>query len=394
MRLLFPILSLITAATAIFVSTVQPDADHPLCRLGACRYEQLMTTMEERGTSAAGLAALLQEDASNPLMWSSYGEYLAERGEIERATTAFQQAELTGAGLSPVLTRIANFAFTHDQRAMGLRVTPRILEQTSEYDEILFSYLEMPGGPVSALLGSAIPASPRPARAWLAWMRDHAEPSDVVATWRWMQEARLTDEASAVDTVRVLWANKAYDDAQTIWTAFAGDSWYTAGNRLSNERFERAPSRVPIDWELSPRPGVDLVRENGLDVRFTGTENVVDAGLAQQTRVQPGFYRFRADVSATGLSTDQGVFFQISDADDPARLTLRTSPVLGTVEHVTLDLDVPVPQETRVLRVQLLRTASLRFDNKLSGALHVHRVELVPASPPPPAVAATAKHRS
>ena len=383
MRLLFPLLSLATAATAIVVSFMQPDANHPICRYGACRYEQVMSTMEERGSSPEGLAALLREDASNPLMWSSYGEYLAARGDVPRATLAFKQAEATGSGLAPVLTRIANFAFTHDQREMGLRVTPLILERTSEYDEILFSYLAVPGSPTSGLLGSAIPASPRPARAWLAWMREQAAPEDVVATWQWMQQAKLTDEPSTIETVRVLWASRAYDEARTIWTAFAGEGNRSPGNLLANDRFEQAPSNTPFDWDLSARPGLAYVRERGLDVRFDGTQNLTDAGVVQQVLVQPGAYRFHAELSANALSTDQGVFFQITDAEDASRLTLQTAPVLGTADRTPLDLEVRVPPDTRVLRIRLLRTASLRFDNKLSGTLHVHHVELVPAPDSP-----------
>lgn len=394
MRAIFPLLALVSATAAMFVSGAQLTPDNQICRYGACPYEQLMTAIEQRGTTAAGLAALLEQDASNPLMWSAYAEYLAGRGDIEQADWAFQQAEAVGGGLAPVLTRIANFAFTHGQLATGRRVTPRILEQTSDYDEILFSYLEMPGTSVSELLGSAIPASSRPARAWLAWMRDHAEAADVVTTWQWMQTAKLTDEKSASETVRALWSNKAYDAARTVWTSFAGADWYTAGNLLANASFERESSNVPLDWDLSARPGVEFVRGNGLDVRFAGTDNVVDAGVAQQALVEPGFYRLRAEVSATNVSTDQGLFFQVTDAEDPSRLTLQTAPVVGTVERSTLELNVRVPAETRVLRVRLLRTASLRFDNKLSGVLHVHRVELVPVQVPPPAVASASKHRS
>lgn len=394
MRLLFPLLSFITAAAAISVSRVQPDADDAICRYGGCRYEQLMSTMEDRGASASGLAALLQEDSSNPLMWSSYGEYLAARGDVEQATLAFQWAEATGGGLAPVLTRIANFAFTHDQRAMGLRVTPRILEQTGEYDEILFSYLEMPGTATSELLGTVVPATPRPARAWLAWIRDHADPKDVVTTWQWMQRANLTDEKSAADTVRVLWANKAYDEARIVWTTFAGSDGNTPGNLLGNDRFERAPKITPFDWDLSARPGVEYVRQDGLTVKFDGTQNLTDAGVVQQTIVTPGSYLFRAEVSAASLSTDQGLFFQITDADDAARLTVQTTPVIDTMDRTQLELGVRVLAETRVLRIRLLRTASLRFDNKLSGTLQIHHVELVPVVDPVPAVASASKHRS
>ena len=138
------------------------------------------------------------------------------------------------------------------------------------------------------------------------------------------------------------------------------------------------PSATPFDWDLAPRPGLEYSRRDGLEVRFTGQENVTDAGVRQYALVAPGEYRLTAEVSTADISTDQGLSIQIADAEDATRLHAQVGPFLGTRSRSTSILDVTVPPGTQVLRVQLARKESLKFDNKLSGVLHIHRLALEP----------------
>jgi hypothetical protein len=77
-----------------------------------------------------------------------------------------------------------------------------------------------------------------------------------------------------------------------------------------------------------------LLRKDGLEVRFSGKENVTSLGVRQLTTAEPGRYRFSAEVKADELTTDEGPFF--------------------------------------------LRRASLRFDNAIAGTLHIYQVSLAP----------------
>ncbi len=147
---------------------------------------------------------------------------------------------------------------------------------------------------------------------------------------------------------------------------------------LANVRFEAAPSSTPFDWDLLPRAGAEYSRGDGLEVRFTGQENLTDAGVRQYAFVAPGQYRLIADVSAEDISTDQGVSVQIADAEDPTRVLAQVGPFLGTRSRSTAIVDVTVLRGTAVVRVQLARKESLKFDNKLTGVLHIHRLALEP----------------
>ncbi|HEY2594651.1 MAG TPA: hypothetical protein VGK33_12200, partial [Chloroflexota bacterium] len=180
-RLLFPAMAFCVAGLSIAVELSAPPADHAMCVRGWCRYDQLYSSIEARGTTSRTLAALVEEDPSNPHVWATYAEHLATTGNTAGAEQAFARALTLGAGLAPVLMRAANFDFTHDRITDGLPLVPRILEKTAEYDEILFSYLLLSGRPASrAFMTADSPLSPRGARAWLTWTLAHSSPEDIV----------------------------------------------------------------------------------------------------------------------------------------------------------------------------------------------------------------------
>ena len=382
LRLLFPLMAFAAAVASIAVEVQSPAPDSAVCLRGGCRFEQMTATMQEGGATSAGLAALLREDPSNPHTWATYGEFLVGVGDASRAEEAFAQALAAGSGLAPVLMRVANFDFGHERAAQGLQLVPRILAQTSDYDEVLFSYIQRSGLTAADVLGTTIPPAERPARSWLVWTQEHSSTAELLDTLSWMQAEGLTDEKTANDATNALWQRKAYLEAREVWAEFVGPSRTSEPqtNLLTNSRFQTEPASALFDWDLSPRPGVRYTRADGLEVRFLGDVNVVDAGVRQRVVVSPGVYRFTAELSAENLTTDQGVYFEIADAEDSSRL-LRESPLVeGTMARTAVAAYVPVTAETRVLQVQLRRRPSLRFDNKVAGVLHIHRVELAPVA--------------
>jgi hypothetical protein len=104
--------------------------------------------------------------------------------------------------------------------------------------------------------------------------------------------------------------------------------------------------------------------------------------VRQFTVVPPGRYRLSAEVSSENLTTDQGIFFRIFDPANPDRLHAESAPILGTVGKSWITVDLTV-SGTEALAIQLERRPSERFDNRISGTLHIHQVSLVPLSTPP-----------
>lgn len=375
LRFLFPLVSLAIAALSIAVELSQRQADSPVCLHGGCRYDQIFATAATPATTAA----LLNEAPADPGIWCTYGEFFSSRGEIDKAQAAFDRALILGPGVSPVLMRIANFDFTHNRTEEGLRLAEQILRQTEEFDGIVFSYLGISGKPVSQLLGTAVPPAPRPARSWLGWVRSRGTDQDILDTWAWMRRNGFADEKSAVDTTNTLWQRKSYRAAQELWTDWLGPRRgdYPHPQLLANTHFQEAPNGTPFDWNFSSNASVELLRHDGLEVRFLGRENLSSPGVQQVALVEPGHYRFAAQISADNLTTDQGVAFQIVDAENPGRLTVETKPVLGNMSQSLTTLDFTVPGGTKAIQVSLVRQASLKFDNKIAGTLHIYQVSLL-----------------
>ena len=61
---------------------------------------------------------------------------------------------------------------------------------------------------------------------------------------------------------------------------------------------------------------------------------------------------------------------------------METEPLLGDVSRSWISIEFRVPESTRVLAVELVRRPSLKFDNKISGVLHIFQVSLLPNPEP------------
>src|ERR1039458_3556777 len=287
MRAIIPVASLLVVALSLAVDLTHPAPGSSLCRYGGCRFDQIFAGVDAAGAGRDAVAALVDADPANPLVWCAYAQVLSVHGETQQAQSAFDHAVSLGPGMSPVLMRAANFDFTHGRREHGLLLSARILAQTSAFDEIIFSSLQRADAPLGTLLGTAIPAESRPAQAWLGWLRAHGSDQDLGETSAWMKRNSLLDEKSAGEVAWTLWNRASYRAAYALWT-----DWLGTIQLLENSRFDTAPRETPFDWTLDSSPSVAVTRANGLDVRFLGTENIAFSGVRQFTVVPPGRYRF------------------------------------------------------------------------------------------------------
>ena len=373
MRLVVPIIALLISALSASLDLFPPALASPLCVNGLCRSDQILTAVNAAGATPEAVSVLVYVDPANPLVWCTYAEILSVRGETQKAEYALDRAVALGPSMPPVLMRVANYDFTHGRQEQGFLLSARILSQTNSFDEIVFSYLLAANVPARTLLGTAVPATSRPAQAWLSWLRTHGSDQDVGETWAWMKGNRLVDEKSAGEVAWALWNRASYGMAYALWS-----DWLGAAQLLANTNFGAAPRATPFDWAFSSGPAAAIVRTNGLEVRFAGTENVAFSQVRQFTVAAPGRYRFTAEVGSENLTTDQRPFFRIFDPADQGRLSVETGAVEETVAKTRIAVDFTVTSKAEPLAVELDRRPSERFDNRISGTLHVYQVSLVP----------------
>jgi len=380
MRLVLSLASLLIAVFSVATDVLPVPHDSGWCALGLCRSDQMTASIDQEGMNSTNILTILDQDSGNPLLWSVYGELLAAQGKTEQAGAMYDHAVALGPHMASVLMRAANFDFTHDRTDHGLSMANQILAQADGFDEILFSYIASSRLPLEEVFDRVIPAEDRPARSWLSWLRTSGSDHDLGETFDWMMRHQLADEESAVELTKTLWGRHSYALAQKVWVAWLGDRAgdYLKPDRIWNPTFEMPPTASPFDWVINPPPSVKVQRKNGLEIRFSGTDNLSFSHVQQFVTVAPGRYRFTAEIEASGLTTDQHPLFRIQDAGRPAALNMATEPIETTRGRSTLRLDFTVPQGTSGLQIQLERRMSDRFDNKLAGTVHLYSVSLKP----------------
>ena len=382
MRLIFPVLSLAVAISTIGVDLAKPSPASPVCLNGLCRFDQLYAGMDAAGPDLNNLGELLNEDPSNPSAWCSYAELLWKRGNREGARFAFSRAVSLGPGMSPVLMRAANFEFSQGDEAEALALSKRILHQTGAFDEVLFSYFQRSPAGVPKVLAAGLPADLRAAKAWLAWVGQNGTDQDIADTWGWIKAQPVHDESLAVESVRLLWDRKAFELAQAVWADWVGPAGdYLKSDRLFNRRFQNPPQASPFDWKLETIPSVEVLRQDGVEMRFLGQENVRFSHIHQFATVSPGRYRFAAEIETHGLSSDQRPYFHVFDVEPQRKLDAQTKAVPADSGRSWITLDFEVPPHTRAIEVEFERRAStgeekVGAENKISGTLHVYQVSL------------------
>jgi hypothetical protein len=120
------------------------------------------------------------------------------------------------------------------------------------------------------------------------------------------------------------------------------------------------------------------VRRSGkysLRIEFDGKENLSYHGVSQITFLKPGSYRFRAYLKTEGITTDQGIGLRISQDTPSVHLDVRTEQAKGSTDWRALEKSFDLRQ-AGLIRIEVFRESSEKFDNKLAGTVWLDDLEL------------------
>jgi hypothetical protein len=205
------------------------------------------------------------------------------------------------------------------------------------------------------------------------------QPSDVLMAWNRIRDLGFADDSTAGQIAGSLISRGEPAAAWAVWEDYRrhGVMEKSSSNRMSNDEFTRNDSNSPFDWSVRAEEGVEFVRRDGLQVRFGGERNVGFVNVWQLSYVRPVQHQLVVDVSYEGLTTNQGPFVRLYDVEQPQRLDVRTEMFQGSSARRRIEMKVAVPAGTRLVRLQVQRDRSEKFDNKIAGTLHLHRIALI-----------------
>jgi hypothetical protein len=289
---------------------------------------------------------------------------------------------------------VADFHFGIGENQEAFPITARILALIPDYDSVIFNEYIRYVDHAEDVLRIGLPEDRRAAKSWLQFLIQAGRLGDAERTWDWVVGRRYADNALAGKYVEFLIRQGHPDLAASGWTQHMGlrTDDYDKSTYLFNGDFESDFAPSPFDWSVAHTEGVEVTRDCttawsgkcSLHISFVGTQNLGLAAASQLAFVRPGTYRFHAVIRTETLTTDQGIQFRISDAEVPARLNEVFGQFTGSSPWSSVDHDFVVAPNTRLLRIEVIRQPSMKFDNKVAGTAWIDQLKLEPITPHSP----------
>ncbi len=318
----------------------------------------------------------LRRDPASPYRWCDYGEALLASGDPGRARGVMLRGLEHGPAIAPILMREVNFARRVGDASGAVQYGRRLLALAPDYDDAVFTTWDRMEVPAATLFASGLPDR-RAAQSYLRHAADQPNLAPAFEAWPWLRSRGYADDALADEYAGALLKRRETAAAWEAWTSYAAarEPGYPALNAVFNPGFEREPAGRVFDWRVDKTPGVAVARDlataaegtASLRLSFDGTANVSDCGVSERMVLAPGAYSFEARMRSEGISTDEGVALRIFDPENPALLDARSEALAGTNGWTLLSMSFSVQRGTRLIEVRMVRTPSLKFDNKLGG---------------------------
>ena len=322
----------------------------------------------------------LRRDPASPYRWCDYGEALLAAGDKERAARCMARGIELGPAVAPILMRAVNFARRVGDGEGALRHGRQLLALAPEYDDAIFTAWDRMEAPTAAVLASGLPDR-RSAQSYLRHAMDGPDLGRASQSWLWLKTRGYADDALADEYAGALLRRHEYAAAWQAWTSYAAprEPGYPGQNAIFNPGFEREPGGAVFDWRIDASPGVAVTRDfaiaaegkASLRIGFDHSGNLSDSGISQRMVLPSGAYRFEARMRTQEITSDEGLGFRLFDPEDTRLLDARTRSLAGTHDWTLLSVGFEVRQATRVVEVRVVRTASLKFDNKLGGTVWI-----------------------
>jgi tetratricopeptide (TPR) repeat protein len=379
------------------------QVNHVLCQFLLCDNAPLV--WRGRGQLAGGkeeniqqaisiFRMVLQRDPQDPYRWVDLGDAYLEAGQKENARYCYSRVLILAPRSGPFLLRVANFYFQIGENQEALPITTRILALIPDYDSIIFGEYIRFVGRTEDVLTFGLPEDRRAAKSWLQFLIQARRRDDAQRTWDWVVGRGYADNALAGEYVEFLARQSLPDMAASAWAQYIGPRAddYDKSTYLFNGDFESDFSPSPFDWSVARTEDVEVTRDCtiassgkcSLRISFAGIRNLGFAAASQLAFVRSGTYRFHAFIRTEALTTDQGIRFRLSDAEVPARLDEVFGQFTGSSPWSSVDHEFVIAPQTRLIRIEVIRQPSMRFDNKADGTAWIDDLKLEPITPHSP----------
>lgn len=368
----------------------------PFCRVGLCPDQFSPERVFEISQKAAlgdprGQVEQFKEavrlSPSSAYRWADLGEAESIVRDYERAEYAFSRALQLGPRSPVILVRAANMEFQLGNARKVLKYFAALLSDplvASYYDTAFLSYSRL-GIPLDQILESIPQRSEVLSKLLTFWTRVN-KTDEAIKTWKWADSRSLASGQSMDDFFTFLIKAGQQVTAQQLWQEYACrlEPHYRVTNYIYNSSFETKPLLSPFDWTIETGDSAEASRSQdsvtdgswSLRIRFNGQQNTDYQQTYQDLVLEPGHYGFSAMMKTQQLRTDEGLRIHIFDQPTQARLNVWTDTLTGDQEWTKIEGAVNVPAGVKIVRVQVARKPSTKFDNKIGGTAWIDKLQL------------------
>lgn len=342
------------------------------------------------GNAVAELKRALVFDSASAYRWADLGEAFLNTGDPQKAGYSFSRAVEAGPRNPAILMRAANFWFSIGDRRKMMQYGSAILRdsQLADYYTPAFLLYARAGAPIEQVLAEGIPPSRMPAQAFLRFLMEGDRTADAAAAWKWIAGQGFDDSRLTGEYVSFLLRKQQGERAAETWAQVNPSRMrdYRRTNWVYNGSFEAAPQPSPLDWQIEPARDVDASRIPGaahagrwaLQLVFNGAENIEYHGVGQQAVLAKGRWHTEAFIRTQGITTDKGIGLHIFDPANPQILDAQTACLTGTMGWTKVEKDFDITGDAAIVRVEILREPSLKFDNKIAGTAWIDSIKIDP----------------
>ncbi len=372
-----------SAAWLIFLGfgfNVDAKAEPVFCRFGICDTYGLESTRLLLHKAKAidklppsDVEEFLRRDPAGPYRWEDLGDSFQNAGRTGYARYCYRKADALGPNIPYMLSRAANFHFDLGENREALALLSRAMQADPQYQGTAFSAYAQRKIGLEEVFHHGLPDASA-AQAFLHDLLGDKKVAEAGRTWAWILSKNHADDKIAIEYVNSLLETRSYDAAAHAWADYQGAH---ADGYVFNGDFEADPGRGPFDWRLDKRPGFKISIDPGVAysghrsarIQFDGTENVETIDLSQTIFLPPGRYKFQAYVKMDGITTDQGVSFQV--------LNVTTDNMMGTTDWRLVEKEFQVPANAGLVQVRLFRRRSWKADDLIKGTVWIDQVRIV-----------------
>jgi tetratricopeptide (TPR) repeat protein len=334
----------------------------------------------------------------NPLYtdaWLRLGIVRESLGETAAAEAAFHAARRTYPLSAEVAWQYGNFLVRQRRTGEGFAELRRGIEARGELLQPALALGWRVERDAERLLEALVPRETEPLRTALRFFTDQADSAAARAAWaRLVHLAQPVPRTAANRLLNLLLSERRVAEAAEVWEQqlrLAGEEALLEreGSLVVDGGFEHGATWGVFGWRWNAAEGAafSIVSDpahsgsRAAEIRFDGTANLRLRHFFQLVPAEPSTrYAFEAFVRTESLSTDQGVRFVVYDAWDGARVHAETETLTGSQPWAHLRAELTTSPATGLLRIELRREPSRKFDSKLRGTVWVDDVALRPSS--------------